>query len=157
MIKMKKSKRILYFDVIRIMSIIGILFCHASALYIVSDIGTPNFYITAFYDCFRDFSVPLFVMLSGALLIGKNDSLIAFFKRRLSRIFIPFLFWALMTIINSFIYLKHSIDIDNAINIFLGHGGTLGGLYWFIWMIIAVYFGIFIINGKYVLKELPNN
>ena len=103
MIKMKKSKRIIYFDVIRIMSIIGILFCHASALYIVSDIGTPNFYITAFYDCFRDFSVPLFVMLSGALLIGKNDSLIAFFKRRLSRIFIPFLFWALMTIINSFI------------------------------------------------------
>ncbi len=143
---MNKSKRVLYFDVIRIIAIIGIIFCHSSVAYVVMDMGTPNFYISAFFDCFRDFSVPIFVMLSGALLIGKKDSLITFFKKRLSRIFIPFIFWVFISIIYSFTNIKHSIDINNAIDIFLGHGGTMGVAFWFIWMIIIVYIGIFIIN-----------
>lgn len=143
---MNKSKRIFYLDVMRLMAIIGIIFCHASITYVVSDMGTANFYVSAFFDCFRDFCVPIFVMLSGALLIGKRDSLITFFKKRLSRILIPFIFWAAISTIYSFIYLKHSIDIDNAIAIFSGHGGTMGVTFWFIWMIIIVYIGIFIIN-----------
>ena len=140
---MNKSKRIFYLDVMRLMAIIGIIFCHASITYVVSDMGTANFYVSAFFDCFRDFCVPIFVMLSGALLIGKRDSLITFFKKRLSRILIPFIFWAAISTIYSFIYLKHSIDIDNAIAIFSGHGGTMGVTFWFIWMIIIVYIGIF--------------
>lgn len=143
---MEKSKRIFYFDFLRAMAIIGIIFCHSSVSYIVNDMGTFNFYTTAFYDCFRDFCVPIFVMLSGALLIGKKDSLLIFFKKRLSRILIPFIFWALISIAYSFIYIQQSIDIDNAIDIFLGHGGTLGVTFWFVWMIIIVYIGIFIIN-----------
>lgn len=143
---MNKTGRIFYFDVLRVMAIIGIVFCHVSVNYIVLDMGTPNFYFSAFYDCLRDFSVPIFVMLSGALLIGKKDTLMHFFKKRLSRILIPFIFWAIISVIYSFIYFKHSIDINNAIDIFLGHGGTMGVTFWFIWMIIIVYIGVFIIN-----------
>ena len=79
------SKRIFYYDVLRALAIIGIVFCHVSVC--------PNLYISVFFDCFRDFSIPIFVMLSGALLLGKKDTLIKFFKKRLSRLFIPFLFW----------------------------------------------------------------
>ena len=143
---MKKSQRVFYFDALRAMAIIGIIFCHVSKNYIVSDMGTVNFYISAFYDCFRDFSVPIFVMLSGGLLICKKDSLIHFFKKRLSRILIPFIFWSMLTIIYSFSYIKHSIDLNNAIDIFLGHSGSMGVTFWFIWMIIIVYIGVFIVN-----------
>lgn len=139
-------KRIFYFDLMRLMAIVGIIFCHASITYVVTDMGTTNFYISSYFDCFRDFCVPIFVMLSGTLLIGKKDSLITFFKKRLSRILVPFIFWAAISVIYSFIYIKHSIDIDNAIAILSGHGGTMGVTFWFIWMIIVVYAGIFIIN-----------
>ena len=143
---MNKSERIFYFDVLRVMAILGIIFCHASIIYVVKDMGTLNFYFSAFYDCLRDFSVPIFVMLSGALLIGKRDSLTHFFKKRLSRILTPFIFWAIISIIYSFINIKHSIDINHGLDIFFGHGGTMGVTFWFVWMIIIVYIGIFIIN-----------
>ncbi|MBQ6100170.1 MAG: acyltransferase [Methanobrevibacter sp.] len=139
-------KRIFYFDFLRALAIIGIIFCHASTQFVVLDIGSVNFYFSAFFDCFRDFCVPAFVMLSGALLIGKKDSLISFFKKRLSRIFIPFLFWYVIYVIYSFFKIKHNIDLNNALNIFLGKSGTLGVAFWFIWMIIIVYLAIFAIN-----------
>lgn len=140
------SNRIFYFDILRAIAIIGIVFCHASISFIVGDMGSINFYFSSFYDCLRDFSVPIFVMLSGALLIGKKDSLTKFFKKRLSRILIPFIFWYIIYTLYSFINLKHSVDIANAVDIFIGKGGTLGVAFWFIWMIIVVYIAVFLIN-----------
>ena len=128
------------------MAIIGIVFCHSATLYVARDIGTSNFYFSAFYDCFRDLCIPIFVMLSGALLIGKKDTIVSFFKRRLSRIFIPFIFWCIVYIFYSSRYLIKKFDWGNAISIFLGKGGTLGVAFWFIWMIVIAYIGIFIIN-----------
>ena len=145
---MKQSKRIFYYDVLRAIAIIGIVFCHAS----ISFVSKPNmmnlnyFIISSVFDCFRDFSIPIFVMLSGALLIGKKDTLTDFFKRRLSRLFIPFIFWVVIYAIYSFIFIRHSIDLNYALDIFLGAPGTLGVAFWFVWMIVLSYVGIFIIN-----------
>jgi surface polysaccharide O-acyltransferase-like enzyme len=85
-------------------------------------------------------------MLSGALLVNKRDSLKTFFKKRLSRIFIPFIFWAIIYIIYSSAYIKHTFDFSSAIDIFFGTSGTLGVAFWFIWMIVIIYIGIFLIN-----------
>ncbi|WP_407374762.1 acyltransferase [Methanobrevibacter sp.] len=138
--------RIFYYDVLRLMAIIGIIFCHTALQYVIADMGTFNFYVSSFYDCFRDFCIPIFVMLSGALLLNKKDTLGSFLKRRFSRIFVPFLFWVLIYIIYSAIFVKGSFEISYAFDIFLGKGGTLGVAFWFIWMIIIVYIAIFIIN-----------
>ena len=142
----KQSQRIFYYDVLRALAIIGIVFCHVSSFYVSRDISSPNLYIPIFFDCFRDFSIPIFVMLSGALLIGKKDTLIKFFKKRLSRLFTPFLFWVLIYIIFSSKFITHGFNPDNAIKIFLGTAGTLGVHFWFVWMIIIAYVGIFLIN-----------
>ncbi len=141
----KQSKRIFYYDVLRALAIIGIVFCHASVSFVSRDISSPNLYISVFFDCFRDFSIPIFVMLSGALLIGKKDTLVKFFKKRLSRLFIPFLFWVLVYIIFTNI-MSQGFNLDSAIKIFSGTAGTLGVHFWFVWMIIITYVGIFIIN-----------
>ena len=141
-----KSKRIFYYDVLRALAIIGIVLCHVSVSYVSRDINSPNLYISVFFDCFRDFSIPIFVMLSGALLIGKKDTLLKFFKKRLSRLFIPFLFWVLVYLIFTSIFLNHGFNLDNALKIFFGTAGTLGVHFWFVWMIIIAYVGIFIIN-----------
>lgn len=140
------KKRIFYYDVLRAIAIMGIVFCHASVGFILAGVNSPTFYISAFFDCLRDFSILIFVMLSGALLVNRKDSLGDFFKKRLSRLFIPFLFWVVIYICYSSIYIKHSFDISNAIDIFFGTSGTMGVAFWFIWMIIIIYCGIFIIN-----------
>ena len=143
---MNNSKRIFYFDALRVMAIIGVIFCHASTSFVALDIGSFNFYISAFFDCFRDFCVPIFVMLSGALLIAKKDSLFTFFKKRLSRIFIPFLFWGIVYTLYSFIFLKHNLNLNYVFDVFMRNGGTIGGIFWFVWMIFTIYIAIFIIN-----------
>ena len=141
---MAKPKRIFYYDVLRALAIIGIVFCHVSVSYVSRDINSPNLYISVFFDCFRDFSIPIFVMLSGALLIGKKDTLIKFFKKRLSRLFIPFLFWVLVYIIFTSIR-SHGFNLDSALKIFFGTAGTLGVHFWFVWMILdsalKIFFG----------------
>lgn len=144
--KTSKSKRIFYYDVLRAIAIIGIVFCHVSVFFVSRDINSSNLYISAFFDCFREFSIPIFVMLSGALLIGKKDSLQKFFKKRLSRLFIPFLFWVLIYIIYTSIHIYHGFNLTNAKGLFFGNAGTIGVHFWFVWMIIIAYIGIFIIN-----------
>ena len=59
---MKQSKRVFYFDALRAMAIIGIVFCHAAITFVVTGINNSDFYISAFFDCFRDFSIPIFEM-----------------------------------------------------------------------------------------------
>ena len=149
-----KSKRIFYYDVLRALAIIGIVFCHVSVSYVSRDINSPNLYISIFFDCFRDFSIPIFVMLSGALLIGKKDTLVKFFKKRLSRLFIPFLFWVLIYIIFTSIFINHGFNLDNALKILFGTAGTLGVHFWFVWMIIIAYVGIFIINKALQIESI---
>ena len=141
-----QSKRIFYYDVLRAIAIIGIVFCHVSVFFVSRDINSSNLYISAFFDCFREFSIPIFVMLSGALLIGKKDSLQKFFKKRLSRLFIPFLFWVLIYIIYTSFHIYHGFNLANAKGLLLGNAGTIGVHFWFVWMIIIAYIGIFIIN-----------
>ena len=152
-----KSKRIFYYDVLRAIAIIGIVFCHVSVFFVTRDINSQNLYISAFFDCFREFSIPIFVMLSGALLIGKKDTLTKFFKKRLSRLFIPFLFWVLIYIIYTNIHVYHGFSLSNAIGIFFGKSGTIGVHLWFVWMIIIAYVGIFIINKIIQMEESKIN
>ncbi|MGX8694627.1 MAG: acyltransferase [Methanobrevibacter sp.] len=138
--------RIFYLDELRALAIIGIIFCHASVSFVYNDIGSSQLYISAFFDCFRDFSIPIFVMISGSLLLNRNDSFKDFFKRRLSRLLIPFLFWAAISVVYSFVLINHGVYWNVAVDIFFGTAGTMGVAFWFIWMIIIAYFAIFLIN-----------
>ena len=135
------KNRVFYFDALRAMAIIGIVFCHVSVPFVSQNLNNPYLYGVAFFDCLRDFSIPIFVMLSGILLLNRTESFKVFFKKRLSRLLIPFVFWAM-------IYIAYTGDFtfSNMCNIFFGQSGTLGVTFWFIWMIILMYVLIFIIN-----------
>ena len=136
-----KTKRIFYYDALRAMAIVGIVFCHASVCFLSGNLDNPNIYVVAFSDCLRDFSILIFVMLSGILLLNRKESFKVFFKKRLSRLLIPFLFWVLVYVIYS-----NSFSLTSMLNIFFGKSGTLGVTFWFVWMIILMYICIFIIN-----------
>ncbi len=151
----KNKSRIFYLDALKALAIFGIVLCHITANFIgnMAIINTYAWKFTLFCNCFVDFSVPIFVMISGALLINKDYELTTFFKKKLNRIFVPYTFWILMYIIfacacfNLGIKLNgnESLSLDFIYRLIFGLGGY-GRIFWFVWMITVVYIVSFIIN-----------
>ncbi len=134
------KKREIWLDNARITAALGVIFLHSSADVVVSNpIGSINWWISNFYDSLVRWSVPFFVMISGALLLEPNrqESLTVFYRKRLSRIMIPTLFWSVFyliirTIVNKGAYNYMAIII----NILTGKPYFH---MWFLYMIMLLY------------------
>ncbi len=86
-------KRLVWADLIRVIAISSVIMVHALANRAVSE---PTNLILNFIFTLAKTGVPLFLMLSGALLLPKKEPLNVFFKKRFLRIFIPWSLWALI-------------------------------------------------------------
>lgn len=90
------------------------------------------------YNSLIHTGVPLFVMLSGALLLGKDERTSVFFKKRINRLIIPFITWSIV------VYGLFAI-IDNGAKYSLWNGiyrfltSGVYGIYWYIYLIIGLY------------------
>ncbi len=82
-------------------------------------------------------SVPLFVMLSGYLLLSKDYALGNFLKKRFSRIVIPALFWMGIYMLYSFIAKGEPATWWDVIKIIVT--GPVHYHLWFIYLIIGLY------------------
>src|SRR3990167_4955287 len=86
-------------DIIRILACIGVIVIHVSDPFLTYPpyfgIGGSSWWITNVINAFFRVSVPLFVVLSGYLLLDTTRSLNikSFYKRRFVRVGIPTLFW----------------------------------------------------------------
>lgn len=133
------KKRIFYLDELRTIAILLVLFCHTCQYFptTVEFLKSPTMLS---YVSFGRLGVPLFFMLSGALLIGKEYSLGSFFKKRLTRILIPAIFWTILILIVNQIFLgKGYVDLNYMIN----HSA----LPWFVYAILGIYIFIPILNS----------
>lgn len=143
-----KSERIIYYDYIRAFAIFGVLACHCFAMLVVNaDIfNTKLWYYSLFLNSLRDVSVPLFITVSGALLITKKYPITVFIKKRFNKVIVPYVFWVIMFIIFEIMIWK----INNPFNFILNTisippvGRSI--FFWFVQMIIVVYIIIIIIN-----------
>lgn len=145
------DKRIFYYDFLRAFAIITIIACHVSGAYnfdyIFNQSPLPILYFNtiSFFNHSSQIGISIFIMLSGALLINRDYSLKNFFKKRFSRVMLPFIFWTLLLIIVEMLVFNN-YDPISFLNIFIADPKTHGHVFWFVWMIIAVYFLIFIFN-----------
>ena len=155
------TKRIFYYDSLRAFAIITIISCHVAGAYNfdyifnLPDLSILYFDAISFFNHSSQIGVPIFVILSGALLINKTDSLKKFFKKRFNRVVIPFLFWALIYILVE-IFFFNKVDLNLFFNIFTATSRTNGHIFWFVWRIITVYCLIFLFN-KILSFFNPNN
>lgn len=86
------------------------------------------------------YGVPVFLMVSGALLLNKDIEITNFLKKKVQRIITPFLFYYILT---TFIIVFVLNSTHNQVqNIF--------AFRWYFWMILGVYLSIPIIN-KFIL------
>ena len=151
------KERVFYYDALKAIAIIGIIACHMSGSFLVkTDIASLKWYLLLSLNTLRQFSIPAFVMISGALLVNKDYSLSTFIKKKFNRILVPYIFWAVMLILFSFLLIKFGIKAnvintftpDYILNCLLGltKGITKGRSFWFIWMILVVYIVLFLLN-----------
>lgn len=147
------SKRILFLDILRICAGIFVVAIHVSDSFINYPflLGGLTWWIANIINSFSRISVPLFVMISGALLlpINKNISGISFYKKRFTRIIIPFVFFTILYIAWSNIWLKNPISLSMIVHKYVS--GSLGHLYFLIVIaglyLITPFLSIFIRNA----------
>lgn len=179
--KKGKKKRIFYFDALRALAIISVLFFHVFLLlkYAVfadyARIPSLNWFITDFMGTFFRCGVDIFLMLSGALSLGRVWDIKSFLGKRLPRIIYPFLLWGFVL---SIAILLISIFIPDSVIAMQKYGfGTfqsydIGGFlnfllnayiaqsriwfrqYWFFWMILGTYLIMPILNKWLLHSEL---
>ena len=101
------------------------------------------------------FAVPVFVMITGALLLHREYEIGDFLKKRLTRVVIPFLFWSLVYVWYSWYNEEITFGSDTWANIrqefcrFVAKNGSSRTICGYVYMLIGLYFFIPII-GKFV-------
>jgi surface polysaccharide O-acyltransferase-like enzyme len=102
-----------------------------------------------FYNSLVRFAVPVFVMISGALLLHREYELGSFLKRRLVRIVIPFLFWSLIYVVYEFYnediaYTGNTWETARQVLHLLKYGSSYH--LWYVYMLIGLYLFVPIIS-----------
>lgn len=91
------GERLVYIDALRLLAILMVVVLHTSARALTK---SPAFgevwWAGNLFDSLSRWSVPVFVMVSGTLLLNapRSESVEAFLRRRFSKILIPFFFWS---------------------------------------------------------------
>lgn len=138
--KVKSLKN--YISNLRNIATFAVILLHVTAPFVLkfNKISFASWQLVNLLDSMLRFGVPVFVMISGAVLLDRNEPLNIFLGKRLKRIFLPFLFWSIVYFI--FIYAGNfqKFSISQLAQILTDK--LLKGTYyhlWYIYMILGVY------------------
>ena len=135
-----KKERIFYYDLLRAFAIIAVIICHVDHFFGPLTTQTQIIAQLTFHDI-GDIGVPIFLMISGALLLNREyPSLEAFLKKRFARIIYPFIFWIILILGQLYYYGYNTTFIWN---VFIGEPSIT----WYFWTLIGIYLFIPAINS----------
>lgn len=93
--KSDANKRVYYLDVMRTVACFLVILLHTSAYYLLDKFGSLDFWIGDCVNGLTRVAVPLFVMISGALLLNEDyQYTFEKMKRHIKRMVIFFVFWS---------------------------------------------------------------
>ena len=98
--RLATKNHILYIDILRIFSMISVVFLHTAAGTLRGNIASPLWHFANVLTSIMGSSVPIFFMISGAMLLSseKTISINYTFKKRLPKVFFPFVSWSLVAV-----------------------------------------------------------
>lgn len=109
------KEKLLYIELLRWISALSVILLHViSESFINSAIyGTRSWIAVNIINSFCRFGVPVFFMISGFLLLGRglDEGPWAFWRKRLSRLVLPLLFWSAAYFVAEKISLKEQITL----------------------------------------------
>jgi len=146
-----------YINTLKTLAILAVIAIHASGIIFHNEtIGTAKWWIANIYNSCSRFCIPVFVMVSGALILSNNYSSTWFFlMKRFKRVAIPGIFWVTIYYIYKIVLSKGHFDFVYLIKIILQLHETngLSFHFWFIPLILGLYLAspvirIFIFNAS---------
>lgn len=133
-------QRIKYYDTLRFLAIFGVIALHVFQTW--PNATVMNIRIDTFSEIFK-FAVPVFLMISGALLLNRDITLDDFFKRRFARLTYPFILYLILYAAVLFILMSYVT----------GFGALSKWLVkipfqynWYFWTIASLYLAVPVIN-----------
>jgi surface polysaccharide O-acyltransferase-like enzyme len=137
----KSGNRIIYYDILNILACFAVISLHHNGA-VHGFSNTLVWKEALFVEVVAYWAVPIFLMLSGATLLNyrsKYDTKI-FFKKRFSKVLIPFLVWSVLVLIwkcNTGQYTIQDYSIQNIINIILNY--RMESVYWYFPIQFSIY------------------
>lgn len=135
--------RVGYFERLRLLAMLGVILIHASALYLeeLAAGGQPlgaAWHLGNLLDSFSRFAVPVFLMITGALLLPREDSLSlsVVLKKRIPRVGVPLLFWSAVYILLQTAMVKDYRPLEAVKNLL---STPAEDHLWYLYALIAVY------------------
>lgn len=161
--KNKTQTHIGWIDYLRIFACILVVLAHSCDPFVAkTDSNYSEFLTGSFLGSLVRSCVPLFVMISGVLLLPVKTDMSTFYKKRFKRILMPFVFWSLALPLLYYFYLNFGPETVNP-NISMDEhslNATLTKLYtfvfnfnydtiplWYVYMLIGLYLFIPILGG----------
>jgi surface polysaccharide O-acyltransferase-like enzyme len=136
-----------WMDSLRALATFGVIIIHVCTPVIKMTYGGPQlnyWWIGNIFDSCVRFAVPAFLMLSGASLLSKEYKLKDFYKKRVSRVLVPFLFWMLAYLVFAWFTVNHDKHYHGlesiysfATDIFVEKGISMH--FWFVYMLLFLY------------------
>lgn len=141
-----KDERIVFLDWLRFIACFMVMLVHCiEPFYLGGPEGTyiatwsDAFWVTVINSALRP-AVPLFVLTSSYLLFPLRTDTQTFFKRRFSRVLIPFIIWSLLYAVVPMIGSGGQIDVaGNLKSLPFNFVMTSSGHLWFVYMLLGVY------------------
>ena len=130
-----KSSREYSFDILRVISMVMVIIIHVSNVYSRSFgvISNKSFFISLIFNTFSRVSVPIFLMISGALLLNREFNLKKYLKR-LFKFIILIVVWDIIYLVWEYLYL--GVTYNNLYKlIFEPYRAHL----WFLYTILILY------------------
>lgn len=158
-----QKEHIAWVDILRLTACFLVIVSHSCDPFVGQfDNNHYEFLTGAFIGSFVRPCVPLFVMISGVLLLPVNMDMATFYKKRARRLIAPFVFWSIILPVLYYFYIHSGIEIISPNIVAEDHTltATLIKLYtflfnfsydttalWYVYMLIGLYLFMPIIGG----------
>lgn len=123
------ENRVHYLDCLRVAATFAIVFLHVGAVkFDFSDVNGFEWQVLNFYESIVRWAVPVFVMISGAIFLGKDIPASTMFRKYIFKMARIFVFWSILYCLLQTRSLKLKDILEGNFHM------------WFILMIIGLYF-----------------
>jgi surface polysaccharide O-acyltransferase-like enzyme len=146
-----KEQNITWVNNLRLIAMFAVIVLHTASplLFQYGKVPVSNWLVADIYNALVRFAVPVFIMITGALLLHREYELNDFLKKRLGRLILPFIFWSLVYVAYRWYNDEIAFTSNAWANIKLVlHQLQTGSYYhlWYVYLLIGLYLFIPILS-----------
>lgn len=145
-IKSEDASRILYIDILRVISIFAVVVLHISAPFAanMNTYGIKWWWVGNIADSATRWCVPVLILISGRLMLynDREENILLFLRKRLPKVIIPLIFWSFLYLLNMLRKGELGIQWDmSLIKLFITnlYIGNVHIHLWYLYMLVGLY------------------